>query len=251
MIQPMQKNWLITTGILLLLSLQVQAQEYELSCSRWADLSSRSVRNTPSTISIDSNQITISQGPTNLYLLITKQTRKDNVFNYEVLDPNDQAATAIFSPAEMTFDYSAGPFALRYFIDDIQRPDKDRMQQPADTVANSNDSTAAVEDTKIYGTAEVQPEFPGGKEAMESFINENLKYPGAAKKSNIKGVVTVSAVVEKDGSLTGVKVKKDIGGNCGEEAVRVVKMMPTWIPGQVKNEDKRVWVDISMFFPPK
>jgi protein TonB len=91
------------------------------------------------------------------------------------------------------------------------------------------------------------PEYPGGKEAMTQWLAENIKYPPAAKKDNIIGLVTVSAVVEKNGSLSDVKVKKDIGGNCGAEAVRAVKTMPTWIPGQVKNEDKRVRVTINVF----
>jgi protein TonB len=52
-------------------------------------------------------------------------------------------------------------------------------------------------------------------------------------------MVTVTAVVEKNGSLTDVAVKKDIGGGCGAEAVRAIKVMPTWIPGQVKMRDKR------------
>lgn len=214
-------------------------------------MANKSVRNTPSTIAIDSSLITISQGPTNLYLVITKQSRRENIFNYEVIDPNDQAATATFSPEEMTFDYRAGQFWVRYYIENIQRPEKAIAgETDRDTTTAASDTTVT-EDTKIYESATLLPEYPGGKEAMDLFIAQNLKYPAAAKKGNLKGIVTITAVVEKDGSLTDVKVKKDIGGGCGEEAVRVVKMMPTFIPGQIKNEDKRVRTSISMFFPPK
>jgi TonB family protein len=151
----------------------------------------------------------------------------------------------------MTFDYRMGEFWLRYFIDNIQRPAKEVTVEPAkDSSASDNDTAAVKEDTKIYENADVMPEFPGGKEAMTAWIAGNIKYPAAAKKSGVKGVVTVTAVVEKNGSLTEVKVKKDIGGGCGDEAVRMIKMMPTWIPGLIKNEDKRVRVTISMFFPP-
>lgn len=237
---------------LLFISRQTAAQEYVLSCSRWSDMANKSTRNTASTISIDSSLITISQGPTNLYLEIKKQSRKENIFTYEVIDPNDQPATATFSPEDMFFDYRAGQFWLRYFIENISRPEKEVETVPvADSSSAANDTAAVVEDTKIYDAATVMPEFPGGKEAMDKFIAENLKYPAAAKKSNLKGVVTVTAVVEKNGSLTEVKVKKDIGGGCGDEAIRVVKLMPTWIPGQIKNEDKRVRVVMSMFFPPR
>ncbi len=228
------------------------AQIYILSCSRWSDMVSRSTRNTPTEISIDSSMITISQGGTNLYLVIKKQNRNENLFIYEVLDPNDITAMATFSPEEMIFDYKAGEFWLRYFIENISRPEADSSEvEVRDTSNLENDTSAVKEDTKIYETADVMPEFPGGKEAMEQFIISNIKYPNAAKKAGIKGLVTVNAVVEKDGSLSEVKVKKDIGGGCGEEAVRVVKLMLTWVPGQVKNEDKRVRVSVSIFFPPK
>jgi len=229
------------------------AQLYVLSSSRWSDLSTRSARNTHSTITIDSSLITISQGETNLYLEIKKKNRSENVFTYNVIDPNDQEAVATFSPEEMTFDYSAGEFKLRYFIDNIQRPDKEQVQEEpmSDTTSASNDTAVIKEDTKIYETADVPPEFPGGKEAMTQWIASNVKYPAAAKRDKIKGLVTVTAVVEKNGSLTEVTVKKDIGGSCGAEAVRAVKLMPTWIPGQIKNEDKRVRVTINIFFPPK
>ncbi len=86
---------------------------------------------------------------------------------------------------------------------------------------------------------------------MKSWIVENTKYPAAAKKEKIIGLVEVTAVVEKNGSLSDVQVKHDIGGGCRAEAVRVVKQMPSWIPGQVKNEDKRVRITIKVFFPPK
>jgi protein TonB len=164
------------------------------------------------------------------------------------------AASAIFSPEEMIFDYNAGEFWLRYFIETIQRPDKEAKaaaEEPADTSAAESDSSTVKEDTKIYESADVPPEFPGGKEAMTQWLTNNIKYPAAAKKDNIKGVVTVTAVVEKNGSLSEVTVKKDIGGGCGAEVVRAVKLMPTWIPGQIKNEDKRVRVTISIFLPTK
>lgn len=250
----MRKITLLCFGLLMLNHEVSLAQQYVLSCSRWSDMVSKSTRNTPSIITIDSSMITITQGGTNLYLEIKKQRRSENNFSYDVLDPNDMAATAVFSPEEMTFDYKAGEFWLRYFIETIQRPDKEQKEAeaaPVDTSADESDSAAVKEDTKIYESADVPPEFPGGKEAMTQWITNNIKYPAAAKKDNIKGLVTVTFVVEKTGSLSEVTVKKDVGGGCGAEAVRAIKLMPTWIPGQIKNEDKRVRMTLNIFFPPK
>ena len=169
-----------------------------------------------------------------------------------MLDPNDLAGTAQFDPEELLFDYRMGQFWLRYYVETIRRPDKESHEEEIpDTSTSREDTAATTDDQKIYETADVLPEFPGGKEAMDLWITQNLKYPASARKQDIKGLVTVTAVVEKDGSLSEVKVKKDIGGGCGEEAVRVVKLMPSWIPGMIRNEDKRVRITLSLFFPPK
>lgn len=247
----LKKIILILPAILLLYRIS-NAQQYILSSSRWSDLNSKSTRNTPSTITIDSSMITISMGESNLYLEVKKQQRNENIFLYDVIDYNDLPCTAVFQPEEMIFDFQSKEFRMRYFIDKIERPKQEAAETAiSDTATQENDTAEVKEDTKVYESADVMPEFPGGKEAMMNWLVENVKYPPAAKKAGIKGLVNVTVVVEKDGSLSAVSVKRDIGGGCGEEAVRAVKEMPTWIPGQIKNEDKRVRVTISVFFPPK
>lgn len=79
---------------------------------------------------------------------------------------------------------------------------------------------------------EVMPEYPGGQQAMFAYIGKELKYPEAAIESNVEGAVVISFVVERDGSIGDVKVLRGIGFGCDEEAVRVVKSMPNWTPGQ-------------------
>jgi protein TonB len=155
----------------------------------------------------------------------------------------------------MTFDYQSGDFHLRYFLDSIQhegeeKHDTEETDETADSTSDS-DSVVVKEDTKIYLSAEVAPEFPGGNDAMKMWLIENVKYPATAKRDKILGQVEVTAVVEKDGTLTDVQIKRDLGGGCGAEAVRAIKTMPTWIPGQIKGEDKRVKTTIKVFFPPK
>jgi len=233
----------------------ISAQQFTLYSSRWVDVSSKSASKTHSVIYIDSTRITIEQGESHLYLDIKSKERRETNFFYTVLDYNDAECTAVFSPDQMTFDYQSGPYHLRYTIDSIVQEKKESAvvaeEQDADADSTSTDSTAVKEDTKIYLTADVMPEFPGGSEAMKSWLTEHTKYPASAKKEQIIGLVEVTAVVEKNGSLTDVQVKHDIGGGCGAEATKAVKQMPTWIPGQIKGEDKRVKVTIKVFFPPK
>ncbi len=79
---------------------------------------------------------------------------------------------------------------------------------------------------------EIQPEFPGGIEAMYKFIQDNLQYPRLALENAIEGKVYVTFVVEEDGSITNPRILRDIGGGCGREALRVVNLMPKWKPGE-------------------
>jgi len=76
------------------------------------------------------------------------------------------------------------------------------------------------------------PSFPGGEPALQQYLKEQVKYPELAKKNGIQGRVVVGFQVEADGSLSSIRVLRDIGGGCGEEAIRVVKGMPKWLPGK-------------------
>ena len=78
---------------------------------------------------------------------------------------------------------------------------------------------------------EQMPEFPGGQEAMFAYISKELKYPEEAIDKKAEGAVIISFVVERDGSIGEAKVLRGLGGGCSEEALRVVKGMPSWKPG--------------------
>lgn len=86
---------------------------------------------------------------------------------------------------------------------------------------------------------DVNPEFPEGEAKLYEYLSENIKYPEMARSSEITGKVYVQFVVEKDGSITNIQVKRDIGGGCGDEAKRVVKNMPKWKPGKVGGRSVR------------
>jgi len=230
------------------------AQQFTLFSSRWVDVGSKATSRTASIIYIDSNRITIEQGTSHLYLDIKSKERKESNFFYTVLDFNDEECHAGFSPEQMVFDYQSGGYHLKYYIDSLQQqqPESPETEESDDEAASDSTATDSIkEDTKVYLSADLPPEFPGGIEAMKAWLVEHTRYPAAAKKDKIMGLVEVTAVVEKNGSLSDIVIKHDIGGGCGDEAVRTVKQMPTWIPGQVKGEDKRVKVTIKVFFPPK
>ena len=99
-----------------------------------------------------------------------------------------------------------------------------KMPAPVDTIRPINN-----DEKVLTGVVEYQPQFPGGIKACEQFIKENLRYPDTG--SDVQGRVIVSFMVERDGSLSDIKVVRGLDPAFDEEALRVVKMMPKWSPG--------------------
>ncbi|MBK6996623.1 MAG: energy transducer TonB [Lewinellaceae bacterium] len=83
---------------------------------------------------------------------------------------------------------------------------------------------------------EQAPAFPGGEEAMCKYINDHLVYPKRAFKKGIQGKVYVQFVVERDGSVSNVKVVKGVHRLLNKEAIRLIANMPKWVPGWANGE---------------
>ncbi len=96
---------------------------------------------------------------------------------------------------------------------------------------------------------EQMPEYIGGESARNKFIQENIVYP-RKKSERISGTCYITFVVEKDGSVTGVKLLRGISGGADydEEAMRVIAMMPNWIPGKQNGKLVRVQYNIPIKF---
>lgn len=103
-------------------------------------------------------------------------------------------------------------------------------------------------DDEVFVIVEDEPEFPGGMEALYKFIQDNVQYPQLALDNGIEGKVYVTFVVEEDGSITNPRLLRDIGGGCGQEAIRVVKMMPKWKPGTKYGKPVRVQFNLPVSF---
>nr|NQU89230.1 energy transducer TonB [Bacteroidota bacterium] len=110
------------------------------------------------------------------------------------------------------------------------------------------DEEEEVEEMEIFTVVESMPDFPGGDAARMKFLQENIKYPQMARESGIQGTVYVTFVVEPNGSVSDVRVLRGIGGGCDEEAIRVIKMMPNWKPGQQRGKPVRVQFNMPIKF---
>lgn len=113
-------------------------------------------------------------------------------------------------------------------------PDAELSVEPV-----GNGPSVVEEDNTIYNTAgiEVKPDFPGGLEKFYKFVGKNFQVPD---EEGLKGKIFVTFVVEKDGSLTDIKVIRDIGYGTGKEAKRVLQSCPRWNPGEQNGKKVRV-----------
>lgn len=121
---------------------------------------------------------------------------------------------------------------------------------------------AAVSDVKLQPTTvnvdednplnfqvvERLPEFPGGMSAFVQWLTKNLKYPLTAQRANRQGTVLVSFVVNKDGSIADRKVVKSVSPELDREALRVLRLMPKWKPGEDHGQPCRTYICIPIVF---
>lgn len=127
---------------------------------------------------------------------------------------------------------------------DAETDDDEEIEEQIITDEDENEG----EEEEIFVFVEDNAGFPGGEKARLTFLRDNIKYPEMAKESGIQGTVHLTFVVEKDGSISNVKVMRGIGGGCDSEAVRVIKKMPKWKPGKQRGRPVRVQFNMPIKF---
>ena len=125
---------------------------------------------------------------------------------------------------------STAPSAI---VAQVVRTESQLSDKRADSKSDDDDAD------EVYVAVDKMPKFPGGEKAMYKHMSENVSFPQEARDNGISGTVVVRFVVEKDGRVTNVKLLRDIGGGCGQEAVRVIESMPRWKPGRVAGKPVR------------
>lgn len=101
---------------------------------------------------------------------------------------------------------------------------------------------------KVFDVVEQMPQFPGGDAALFEYLSTHIKYPTIAEDNGVQGRVIVTFVVERDGSITDVKVVKSVDPSLDKEASRVVAGMPKWIPGKQNGSAVRVKYTVPVTF---
>ncbi len=123
-----------------------------------------------------------------------------------------------------------------------------------ESISNLNSNRAKIKkhvhqkkhnDEKVYEVVEQMPSFPGGQEALMTYINNNIKYPDEVCG---QGRVVVSFIVEKDGSITNATIRRSVDPAFDREALRVISSMPKWIPGKNNGRKVRVRFNVPVQF---
>jgi protein TonB len=109
-------------------------------------------------------------------------------------------------------------------------------------------SVAQDSSEKIYVVVDQQPQFKGGEKARAKYLVNEIQYPEEAAKQGIDGVVFVQFIVENDGTVTNIKIKRGVNELLDAEAIRVVQNMPNWTPGMQNGKPVRVMVTMPIRF---
>lgn len=108
--------------------------------------------------------------------------------------------------------------------------------------------TVKTEDETVFEYVEVQPEFPGGNQALFQFIAKNIIYPVSAKEEGIQGKVYVQFIIDNDGNVTKPQILRGVNPLLDREALRVISTMPKWKPGYQSGKPVLVKYIIPIIF---
>jgi protein TonB len=112
----------------------------------------------------------------------------------------------------------------------------------------SHEAVQKISEEVISADPEIMPQYPGGYVELNRFIISNLKYPASAVSQKIQGRVWCSFIVNKDGSISDIRVEQGVFISLDQEAEQVLKTMPSWIPGTIRGKAVRVKVYLPIFF---
>ncbi len=107
---------------------------------------------------------------------------------------------------------------------------------------------AAYSDDVVFTVVENPPGFPGGEEARQLYLEENLRYPSSAREEGVQGTVFVSFVVRHNGAITDAEILRGLHPDIDKEVLRVVNAMPRWEPGTQRGEDVSVQFNMPVRF---
>lgn len=125
-----------------------------------------------------------------------------------------------------------------------KRQENTISQEKSESFRDGNE----ISENHFFSMGNEVPQFPGGYEALISFLNTNLKYPKEARENGLQGQLVISFIVGENGEISSAKIVHGIGGGCDEEAIRVIESMPAWEPALKDEKPVRVLFNMPITF---
>jgi protein TonB len=174
---------------------------------------------------------------------------------YSVIPPPDnnmESLAGALPKTETTLAPVVTDSAVKEQIKPPETAPPEETREDSDTsgkgIGNVENGTGNGNVSGIVTVIDRYPKYPGGEDLRLWFLRKNIRYPETALKAGIQGVVILTFIIEKDGSLSDISVSKSIGGGCDEEALRVVRLMPKWEPALRNGQAVRVVVRMPVVF---
>lgn len=116
------------------------------------------------------------------------------------------------------------------------------------TTENTLAKNGAPEEPYPYTTVQEKPRFPGGEYALMQLIFKNLKYPIISRENGVKGKVYVRFTITEDGTVKNPKIIRPLDDYCNQEVIRIIRIIPKWIPGKQNGVNVPVYIDLPITF---
>lgn len=136
-------------------------------------------------------------------------------------------------------------FLLLLMSSSLLQAQHDTSGSAADTSRNSQHSESLMQ---VFDTADIMPHYPGGEDSMFRFILKHLDYPKKAKEEGVSGRVRVEFVVTETGKLEDIRIVKSVSPECDQEVIRIIQLMPNWVPGIKDGKAVRVKMNLPFRF---
>jgi TonB family protein len=156
---------------------------------------------------------------------------------------NDKAQEVLASPATQLAVRGAGTGAAA-----VKTASSSAGEFHGENLTTRSQTPDKLHGDRLFVSVEREPQFKGGMLSFYQFLAANLQYPPQMMRYNIQGKVIITLTIEKDGSVSDVKSIRDVGYGSAEEAIRVLKKSPRWIPGYQNGEPVRVRYTLPISF---
>lgn len=177
----------------------------------------------------------------------------------QYLDGHKVGVWEVYGAKQVSIDYDRKKTKSHYAIDSLEvclnnkesfkvSPYIRKRDYPEIYPLITNSQSFHVNKNEVFTIVEEPPYFPNGSEVLGQFIGALIRYPEEALKNNIKGKVIIEFTIIEDGSTIDFNVIKGLGFGCEQEAIRVLKLLPDWVPGYQRGKPVRTKHQIPITF---